>query len=82
MDQSCINESRDVTVTTRTHLGEAMAVQDGRGEDPGEAIKARYLAKCVQRSSVVLHAVYGHIRCPSTFDVVLGKVRQGPLPFK
>jgi hypothetical protein len=55
-----------------------MAVQDGGGEDPGEAIKARYLAKCVQRSSVVLHAVYGHIRCPSTFDVVLGKVRQGP----
>lgn len=51
-----------------------MAVQDGGGEDPGEAIKARYLAKCVQRSSVVLHAVYGHIRCPSTFDVVLGKV--------
>ncbi|KAG0621581.1 hypothetical protein M758_3G031700 [Ceratodon purpureus] len=50
-----------------------MAVQDGGGEDPGEAIKARYLAKCVQRSSVVLHAVYGHIRCPSTFDVVLGK---------
>lgn len=51
-----------------------MAVQDGGGEDPGEAIKARYLAKCVQRSSVVLHAVYGHIRCASTFDVVLGKV--------
>lgn len=53
-----------------------MAVQDGGGEDPGEAIKARYLAKCVQRSSVVLHAVYGHIRCHSTFDVVLGKVRR------
>lgn len=50
-----------------------MAVQDGGGEDPGEETKASYLAKCVLKSSVVLHAVYGHIRCPSTFDVVLGK---------
>ena len=57
-----------------------MAVQDG-GDDPGEAVKSRYLAKCVQRSSVVLHAVYGHIRCSSTFDVVLGKVRQIPSHF-
>lgn len=52
-----------------------MAVQDGRGDDPDEqANRTRYLAKCVLKSSVVLHAVYGHIRCPSTSDVVLGKV--------
>ena len=51
-----------------------MAVQDGGGEDPGQASKARYLAKCVLRSSVVLHAARGHIRSPSTCDVVFGKV--------
>ncbi len=52
----------------------AMAVQDGGREDPGQAAKARYLAKCVLRSSVVLQAVYGHIRSPTTCDIVFGKV--------
>ncbi|XXG56366.1 hypothetical protein AAC387_Pa03g3791 [Persea americana] len=32
-----------------------------------------YLAKCVLRGSVVLQVVYGHIRSPSSFDIVFGK---------
>ncbi|XP_068642896.1 uncharacterized protein [Aristolochia californica] len=32
-----------------------------------------YLAKCVLRGSVVLQAVYGHFRSPSSLDVVFGK---------
>jgi len=52
----------------------AMAVQDAGREDPGQAAKARYLAKCVLHSSVVLQAVYGHIRSPTTCDIVFGKV--------
>lgn len=31
------------------------------------------LAKCVLKGSVVLQAVYGHIRSPTTLDVVFGK---------
>ena len=33
-----------------------------------------YLAKCVLRGSVVLQVLYGHIRSPSSLDVVFGKV--------
>ncbi|XP_021281707.1 splicing factor 3B subunit 3 isoform X2 [Herrania umbratica] len=32
-----------------------------------------YLAKCVLRGSVVLQVAYGHLRSPSSFDVVFGK---------
>ncbi|KAK9664642.1 hypothetical protein RND81_14G057800 [Saponaria officinalis] len=32
-----------------------------------------YLAKCVLRGSVVLHVVHGHLRSPSSYDVVFGK---------
>ncbi|XVF75997.1 hypothetical protein PTKIN_Ptkin13bG0232200 [Pterospermum kingtungense] len=32
-----------------------------------------YLAKCVLRGSVVLQVAYGHLRYPSSFDVVFGK---------
>ncbi|XVE75786.1 hypothetical protein DITRI_Ditri12bG0120600 [Diplodiscus trichospermus] len=32
-----------------------------------------YLAKCVLRGSVVLQVAYGHIRYPSSFDIVFGK---------
>ncbi|TYK25370.1 pre-mRNA-splicing factor RSE1 [Cucumis melo var. makuwa] len=32
-----------------------------------------YLAKCVLRGSVVLQVLYGHIRSPSSLDVVFGK---------
>ncbi|GMH18745.1 hypothetical protein Nepgr_020586 [Nepenthes gracilis] len=32
-----------------------------------------YLAKCVLRSSVVLQVVRGHIRSPTSYDVVFGK---------
>lgn len=35
-----------------------------------------YLAKCVLRGSVVLQVVYGHIRSPSSFDIVFGKVEK------
>ncbi|ERN01370.1 splicing factor 3B subunit 3 isoform X1 [Amborella trichopoda] len=32
-----------------------------------------YLAKCVLKGSVVLQAVHGHMRSPSSFDVIFGK---------
>lgn len=32
-----------------------------------------YLAKCILRGSAVLHTVYGHLRSPSSFDVVFGR---------
>ncbi|KAK9062383.1 hypothetical protein SSX86_019569 [Deinandra increscens subsp. villosa] len=32
-----------------------------------------YLAKCVLKGSVVLQVVYGHIRSPSSLDIVFGK---------
>ncbi|KAH9611703.1 hypothetical protein KSS87_013001 [Heliosperma pusillum] len=32
-----------------------------------------YLAKCVLRGSVVLHVVHGHLRSPSSYDVVFAK---------
>lgn len=32
-----------------------------------------YLAKCVLKGSVVLHVAYGHLRSPSSNDVVFGK---------
>lgn len=32
-----------------------------------------YLAKCVLRGSAVLQVVYGHVRSPSSLDVVFGK---------
>lgn len=33
-----------------------------------------YLAKCVLKGSVVLQVVHGHIRSPSSNDIVFGKV--------
>lgn len=33
-----------------------------------------YLAKCVLRGSVVLQVAYGHLRSPTSNDVVFGKV--------
>lgn len=50
-----------------------MAVQDREAADQSRAKNTYYLAKCVLRSSVVLQAVYGHIRSPATLDVVFGK---------
>ncbi|KAH9329513.1 hypothetical protein KI387_001621, partial [Taxus chinensis] len=54
-----------------------MAVQEKEPEAEPEAGSKQessyYLAKCVLKGSVVLQAVYGHIRSPSTLDVVLGK---------
>ncbi|GLJ45340.1 hypothetical protein SUGI_0954330 [Cryptomeria japonica] len=54
-----------------------MAVQDKEAEVEAESgskeESSYYLAKCVLKGSVVLQAVYGHIRSPSTLDVVLGK---------
>ncbi|KAF8398576.1 hypothetical protein HHK36_017507 [Tetracentron sinense] len=32
-----------------------------------------YLAKCVLRGSVILQVVHGHLRSPSSFDIVFGK---------
>ncbi|XP_031274182.1 splicing factor 3B subunit 3 [Pistacia vera] len=32
-----------------------------------------YLAKCVLKGSVILHVAYGHLRSPSSNDVVFGK---------
>ncbi|KAF6155219.1 hypothetical protein GIB67_019745 [Kingdonia uniflora] len=32
-----------------------------------------YLAKCVQRGSAILQAVHGHIRSPTSLDIVFGK---------
>ncbi|KAJ0028112.1 hypothetical protein Pint_36331 [Pistacia integerrima] len=34
---------------------------------------AHYLAKCVLKGSVILHVAYGHLRSPSSNDVVFGK---------
>lgn len=53
-----------------------MAVPDGVSTEPGDAQPSLYVAKCVLRSSAVLQAVYGHIRSPSTLDLVFGKVCQ------
>ncbi|BBM97233.1 splicing factor 3B subunit 3 [Marchantia polymorpha subsp. ruderalis] len=50
-----------------------MAVPDGVSTEPGDAQPSLYVAKCVLRSSAVLQAVYGHIRSPSTLDLVFGK---------
>ncbi|KAJ7565692.1 hypothetical protein O6H91_02G071600 [Diphasiastrum complanatum] len=50
-----------------------MAVQDVINSEPTQSPGSMYLAKCILKSSVVLHAVYGHIRSPATDDVVLGK---------
>ncbi|EFJ05968.1 hypothetical protein SELMODRAFT_136264 [Selaginella moellendorffii] len=48
-----------------------MAVQDASAaEDDSEVL---YLAKCLQKSSVVSHAVCGHIRSPLMLEVVFGK---------
>ncbi|KAJ0088978.1 hypothetical protein Patl1_32884 [Pistacia atlantica] len=33
-----------------------------------------YLAKCVLKGSVILHVAYGHLRFPSSNDVVFGKL--------
>lgn len=41
---------------------------------------AYYLAKCALRGSVVLQIVHGHIRSPSSNDVVFGKVIIPPSP--
>lgn len=41
---------------------------------------AYYLAKCALRGSVVLQVVHGHIRSPSSNDVVFGKVIIPPSP--
>ncbi|KAG9450446.1 hypothetical protein H6P81_010411 [Aristolochia fimbriata] len=45
----------------------AMSDQDS------EPNNVHYLAKCVLRGSIVLQAVYGHFRSPSSLDVVFGK---------
>ncbi|XP_038973265.1 splicing factor 3B subunit 3 isoform X1 [Phoenix dactylifera] len=39
----------------------------------GGGVGVHYLAKCVLRGSAVLQAVQGHLRSPSSFDVVFGK---------
>ncbi|KAL2651850.1 hypothetical protein R1flu_019978 [Riccia fluitans] len=45
----------------------------GVDSEPANAPQAFYMAKRVLRSSAVLQAVYGHIRSPSTLDLVFGK---------
>ncbi|XP_072950937.1 uncharacterized protein [Typha angustifolia] len=40
---------------------------------PSSGGGTHYLAKCVLKGSAVLHAVHGHFRSPSSFDVVFGK---------
>eukprot|EP00249_Psilotum_nudum_P036789 c8729_g1_i1 orf=2-400(-) len=50
-----------------------MAIQGAEAADQSNSKGSYYLAKCVLKSSVVLHAVYGHIRSSATLDVVFGK---------
>ncbi|MCO5552296.1 hypothetical protein L7F22_005808 [Adiantum nelumboides] len=50
-----------------------MAVRDRESPDHEDASSSFYLAKCILKSSVVLQAVHGHIRSPTTLDIVFGK---------
>ncbi|KAI4300634.1 hypothetical protein L6164_033988 [Bauhinia variegata] len=43
------------------------------GPSSSNSSSAHYLAKCVLRGSAVLQVLYGHIRSPSSRDVVFGK---------
>ncbi|KAH7280408.1 hypothetical protein KP509_37G065800 [Ceratopteris richardii] len=50
-----------------------MAVHGRAAADHEDDGSSFYLAKCMLRSSVVLQAVCGHIRSPTTVDIVFGK---------
>ncbi|KAI3977642.1 hypothetical protein MKX01_004175 [Papaver californicum] len=50
----------------------AIACSQSRSSNPSEE-GIHYLAKCVLPRSAVLHAVYGHLRSSSSFDIVFGK---------
>ncbi|KAI3967397.1 hypothetical protein MKW92_005185 [Papaver armeniacum] len=50
----------------------AIACSQSRSSNPSEE-GIHYLAKCVLPGSAVLHAVYGHLRSSSSFDIVFGK---------
>ncbi|MCO5592813.1 hypothetical protein L7F22_046816 [Adiantum nelumboides] len=56
-----------------------MAVRDRESPDHEDASSSFYLAKCILKSSVVLQAVHGHIRSPTTLDIVFGKLYENPL---
>ncbi|PQQ21314.1 splicing factor 3B subunit 3 [Prunus yedoensis var. nudiflora] len=44
-----------------------------RSSSSASSSSSHYLAKCVLRGSVVLQVLYGHIRFPTSYDVVFGK---------
>ncbi|KAE8125287.1 hypothetical protein FH972_020114 [Carpinus fangiana] len=57
-----------------------MAVSDeecssakSRSSSSASSSSTHYLAKCVLKGSVVLQVLYGHIRSPTSLDVVFGK---------
>ncbi|KAI5083520.1 hypothetical protein GOP47_0003263 [Adiantum capillus-veneris] len=50
-----------------------MAVRGRESSDHEDASSSFYLAKSILKSSVVLQAVHGHIRSPTTLDIVFGK---------
>ncbi|KAJ0966275.1 hypothetical protein J5N97_027413 [Dioscorea zingiberensis] len=45
----------------------------GGRQPPKERNGPHYLAKFILRGSAVLHSVYGHLRSPSSHDIVFGK---------
>lgn len=49
---------------------DSKSISIGRGAGGG---KMHYLAKCILRGSAVLQAVRGHLRSPSSSDIVFGK---------
>ncbi|BBH07510.1 Cleavage and polyadenylation specificity factor A subunit protein [Prunus dulcis] len=46
---------------------------NSRSSSSASSSSSHYLAKCVLRGSVVLQVLYGHIRFPTSYDVVFGK---------
>lgn len=53
-----------------------MAVSEEElGAEPKPTNSVHYLAKTVLKGSAILHVAHGRIRSPTTFDIVLGKVR-------
>ncbi|KAM1096490.1 hypothetical protein TB2_013751 [Malus domestica] len=52
---------------------ECSSAKSRSSSSASSSTSSHYLAKCVLRGSVVLQVLYGHIRFPTSYDVVFGK---------
>ncbi|KAK7277002.1 hypothetical protein RIF29_18151 [Crotalaria pallida] len=73
-EEFCIQKLPIVVVVPFNSEEECSSTKRGGGRSFPSVSRRYYLSKCVLRGSVVLQVLHGHIRSPSSNDVVFGKI--------